>query len=155
MIRIREYNEDDRKKVEEMITKVLFELFGEHLIRKLEDFKEYSIFYVVEDDKRIVGTAALKDMGGGNGKLKRMYLLADYRKKGLGQRLFDKILSFAKEHKFNRIVLSTEQRLKASHKFYEKNGFVDIKNVNWEKDFADLKNEKVNIKEVRFMEKKL
>jgi len=154
-MRIRKYRDEDRKKVIKMIEEVLIELFGHHVIKKWEDFGDYAIFYVVEDKGKIIGSIGLRDDGNGIGKLKRMYLYKEYRGKGLGQKLFDKLLNFAIKNKFKKIRLTTEIRLKSSIRFYKKNGFKEIKYPEIKKYFSELKNEGVNIKRIKFMEKNL
>lgn len=154
-MRIRKYQEEDKEKVKQLILEVLTELFGKNLIKEWEDFSDYKIFYVAEDKGKAIGTIALKDIGNKTGKLKRMYVLKDYRKKGIGQKLFNKILDFAEKNNFYRILLSTSRNLIPAYNFYVKNGFRELKNIDWEKDFAELKREDVNINDVVFMEKNL
>lgn len=154
-MKIRKYQEKDKEKVKKLVTEVLTELFGKAVIKEWENFKEYAIFYVAEDKGDIIGSAALKSEGNKTGKLKRMYVLKDYRKKGIGQRLFNKIRYFAEKNNFSKILLSTGKELMQAYNFYIKNGFRELKNIDWEKNFAELKKEDVNINNVVFMEKNL
>ncbi len=153
-MRIRKYQTKDKKKVRKLIYDVLVELFGKHIIKDWENFEDYAIFYVIEYKGKIIGCSALRDNGNGIGKLKRMYISKEYRGKGLGQKLFDKILDFATKNNLKKIRLTTEKRLKPSIKFYKKNKFLEIKNPKIKEWFLEL-NEKVNIKKVKFMERKL
>jgi len=150
---IRKYKKSDEKNVKMLIESVLTELFGKSIIKEWEDFSDYSLLYVVEDKGKIIGSIALRDMGRGTGKLKRMYIIREYRDKGLGQKLFDKLIDFAIKKDFKRIILSTEKRLKPAIKFYEKNGFLEIKNIDYKEDFAELKKEDVDMTRILLMEK--
>lgn len=152
---IRKYQTKDKEQVREMITQVLRGIFGSFGIKEWEDFKEYDAMYVLEDNGKIVGSAALKDMEDSTGKLKRMYLYKEYRGKGLGAKLLKKIEEFALNKGLTRIILSTSYpQLKTAFEFYKKHGFTEMKNPDMEREFPDLKKETVNLSEIRFMEKK-
>jgi len=155
MIKIRKYKEKDAEQVKKLIGEVLTEFFGKNLIIEWENFKDYAVFYIAEDNGKIIGSAALKDEGNKIGKLKRMYIYKEYRKKGLGQKLLNKILNFAIKNKFDKIVLSTDKRLIAANNFYKKNGFHIIKTPDFKRDFKDLKKEDLDLTKVDCMEKRL
>jgi N-acetylglutamate synthase-like GNAT family acetyltransferase len=151
---IRKYKEKDKEQVRDLISNVLTELFGKTIIKKWENLSDYTIFIVAEDNNKLIGTIALKNMGESTGKLKRMYTIKEYRNRGIGQKMFDKVVKFAKKNNFKRIVLSTEKRLVAANNFYRKNGFKEIE-VDWGRDFKDLKDENVDISRMLFFEKVL
>jgi len=85
-------------------------------------------FWVARAGERIVGTIALKDIGGGDGALRKMFVAADHRGAGAGVagRLLDTLMAHAAGHGMRRIILGTTEAFKAAHRFYEKNGFVEI-----------------------------
>ncbi len=153
MIKIRKYQKKDKNKTKELIVEVFKEFFNKNIIKKWENFEDYSIFYVAEEGNKIIACAALHDDGKGIIKLKRMYMLKEYRGKGIAQKIFDKLLNFAIKSKFNCVRLSTVPEMERAISFYRKNGFVELKNVNIKKEFPELKNE--SVKDLVFMERKL
>ncbi|TCM57375.1 N-acetylglutamate synthase-like GNAT family acetyltransferase [Rhizobium sp. PP-F2F-G48] len=82
-------------------------------------------FWVADDGGRIVGTIALKDLGDGQGALRKMFVAASHRgaTHGIAQRLLDTLLSHATAKGFSAVLLGTTDRFLAAHRFYEKNGF--------------------------------
>jgi len=154
-MRIRKYKNKDEKQVKELINKVTLEFFGRSIITQWEDFNDYALFLVVEKKGQIIGSVALKDKGNRTGMLKRMYIYKEFRKQGLGQQLFNKILEFAKKHNYTKILLSTEYFLTSAVNFYRKNGFVKIDNPNFEEDFPDLLIEDIDLKDTLCMERRL
>jgi N-acetylglutamate synthase-like GNAT family acetyltransferase len=156
MIKIRKYRDKDEEQVKEMIISVLTQIFGSLGIKEWEDFSEYELMLVAEDSNRIIGSAALKYMCNNVGKLKRMYISTEYRNRGIASKMLKKIQEFAIKKDITRIILSTSYpQLKDAFEFYKRKGFTEMADVDWEKDFPDLKNETVNLSEIRFMEKSL
>jgi GNAT superfamily N-acetyltransferase len=98
---------------------------------------------VVNDDDRsnthqqkqkpkILGTTAVRNLKQFEStcELKRMYVLRDFRRLGLGQKLLDTAIDFAKSVGYSRIVLDSSKTLHAARALYLKNGFVDIARYN-------------------------
>ena len=85
-------------------------------------------FWVARAGGRIVGTIALKDIGGGDAALRKMFVASDHRGAGHGvaAKLLDALLSQARRGGLGRVFLGTTDAFKAAHRFYEKNGFVEI-----------------------------
>jgi len=73
----------------------------------------------------VVGCIALKDIGNGQGALRKMFVDTRYRGRqyGVGQDLLDTLLVWAREKGFCEILLGTTDKFLAAHRFYEKNGF--------------------------------
>jgi N-acetylglutamate synthase-like GNAT family acetyltransferase len=85
-------------------------------------------FWVAEARGRVVGTIALKDLGSGQGALRKMFVASSHRGGGLrvAERLLCALVAHAEEHGIRTILLGTTERFQAAHRFYEKNGFVSI-----------------------------
>jgi len=83
---------------------------------------------VVKAGDRIVGTIGLRDIGGGDAALRKMFVAADYRggEFGVASSLLDVLIAHAERHGLRRILLGTTDAFKAAHRFYEKNGFDEI-----------------------------
>jgi GNAT superfamily N-acetyltransferase len=94
---------------------------------------------------QIVGTTALRNLKQfeSTAELKRMYVLRQFRKLGIGQKMLDIAVDFAKSFGYKRIVLDSSKYLYVARHVYLKKGFVDISRYN--------NNYRANV----FMEKKL
>ena len=56
-------------------------------------------------------------------KMNCFYINAKYRNLGIGNRLYDLFLNFAKKEKYEEIILCTFKEFDIAIKFYEKRGF--------------------------------
>jgi N-acetylglutamate synthase-like GNAT family acetyltransferase len=85
-------------------------------------------FWVAEAGGRVVGTIALKDIGEGQGALRKMFVAASHRGRDLGVAgaLLQTLMAHAAENGLHTILLGTTERFVAAHRFYEKNGFTSI-----------------------------
>jgi len=81
------------------------------------------MFYLLLDNEKVIGTAAVKKLDDKTAELKRLYVNKNYRGKGLGLQLFTEALDFCRENKIAKVVLDTNIKQKAAQKLYEKNGF--------------------------------
>ena len=85
-------------------------------------------FWVAEVRRRIVGSIALVDIGGGDGALRKMFVARDWRgpETGIAGRLLDGLLEHALDRGMQRIWLGTTEAFKAAHRYYGKHGFVEV-----------------------------
>ena len=85
-------------------------------------------FWVAIDDDRVVGTIGLLDIGNGQGALRKMFVAASHRgsEHGVAKHLLDRLLEWASAHRIAEIFLGTTDKFLAAHRFYEKNGFVEV-----------------------------
>jgi putative acetyltransferase len=82
-------------------------------------------FWVAVDDRGdVVGTCGVFPLGGGTYELRKMYLRARARGLGLGKRLLDQSIAWAREQGGRRMVLDTTDKMTRAIGFYEANGFV-------------------------------
>lgn len=86
----------------------------------------YAALWVAVDDGAVVGSVALRDLGGGAVQLKRMYLRPDRRGRGLGKQLLCVALEWARSHEMRLVRLDTSERMVAAQRLYEANGFVRV-----------------------------
>jgi GNAT superfamily N-acetyltransferase len=82
--------------------------------------------------QKIVGTTAVRNLKQFEStcELKRMYVLKEFRQLGLGQKLLDIAIDFAKSVGYSRMVLDSSKMLHAARALYLKKGFVDIPKYN-------------------------
>jgi ribosomal protein S18 acetylase RimI-like enzyme len=59
-----------------------------------------------------------------------MCVLSGFRRLGVGQKLLDTAIDFAKSVGYSRMVLDSSKELHAARALYLKNGFVDIPRYN-------------------------
>ncbi len=85
-------------------------------------------FWVAKDDDKLAGTIGLVKYNDKIGILKKFFVYEKYRGKPhhLGQKLYFKLMGFAKEININTIILDTPKNTTRAHKFYEKAGFKKI-----------------------------
>ncbi|MGB2172307.1 MAG: GNAT family N-acetyltransferase [Flavobacteriaceae bacterium] len=85
-----------------------------------------SVYYVVEEDGKILGGAGIAPLAGADPttcELQKMYFLPSARGRGLGQQMIQKCLTFAKHNDFKLCYLETLPYMKAAQKLYLKTGF--------------------------------
>jgi GNAT superfamily N-acetyltransferase len=154
-IKIRLFQKSDSDKVIEFISDIIvnefkfkleFDTLDSDILAIDESYNKSngSCFWlaemVVNDDdyysnthqQKILGTTAVRNLKQFEStcELKRMYVLRDFRRLGLGQKLLDTAIDFAKSVGYSRMVLDSSKTLYAARTLYLKNGFVDIPRYN-------------------------
>jgi GNAT superfamily N-acetyltransferase len=81
------------------------------------------LWMVEEDDGRPVGMITLSDEGDGLARLGHFLLLPEQRGTGVGRRLLEGLLSFAREAGYERMELYTFSDLEAAGRLYRGAGF--------------------------------
>jgi GNAT superfamily N-acetyltransferase len=154
-INIRPFQKSDSDKVTEFISDIIvnefkfkleFDTLDSDIVAIDESYNKSngSCFWVAEtvvnDDysntrqqkQKILGTTAVRNLKQFEStcELKRMYVLRDFRQLGLGQKMLDIVIDFAKRVGYLRIVLDSSKALHAARALYLKNRFVDIPRYN-------------------------
>lgn len=85
-------------------------------------------FWVARVNGVIAGTVGLKDIGDGQGALRKMFVARHARGKGFGvaRALLDRLMGEAGCKEIKKIFLGTTDKFIAAHRFYEKSGFVEV-----------------------------
>ncbi len=83
-------------------------------------------FRIALDGEKVIGTIALININNNEVALRKMFVAADYRgkEKGVAQQLINSEIEWCKEKRISTVYLGTLDKMKAAHRFYEKNGFV-------------------------------
>jgi GNAT superfamily N-acetyltransferase len=118
----------DARTLEESI--IYYESKGQmHDIDTLEEsyFNNHGVFLVMTDEDQIIGTGAVRRIDDEVCELKRVWLLFEYHGKGLGYRMIQELLSFARAKCYSRMRLETDQvHQKRAFIFYQRLGFYEI-----------------------------
>jgi N-acetylglutamate synthase-like GNAT family acetyltransferase len=132
-----EFNEGHRDQVIKVIDTVLKNLEvipasdelidDEDLYKIPEVYKGRGRFWVALEQGRVIGTVAIREIDSNVAKLNRMFVLMEYHGTGAGQTLLNKALDFARQQGYKEVILNTHLLMKRAHHFYEKNGFVKIR----------------------------
>jgi len=88
--------------------------------------------WLADDDGCMVGCIALRKLADrpGCGEIKRLYVKAEYRGKGLADLLLEAVEDYAKECGYEWLYLDTAAEMKAAARFYEKKGFETCERYN-------------------------
>jgi GNAT superfamily N-acetyltransferase len=85
-------------------------------------------FWVALDGEKVIGTIGIVDISNQQVALKKMFVAEEFRGKelGVGQSLLNTVFDWSRQHDIVQIFLGTTNRMHAAHRFYEKNGFVEL-----------------------------
>lgn len=87
-------------------------------------------FWIAVENHEVIGTIALMNYGNGNGILKKFFVRADKRSQKIGLELYRVFMKKVNEDGYRQILLDTPSVAEASHRFYEKSGFVQISKMD-------------------------
>jgi GNAT superfamily N-acetyltransferase len=136
-------SEQDRQNVRELFWEYLVwanaglnEAFGINLdiermhkesIRDLQQFDPPDgRLLLAEVDGRIVGVAAMHEVGEKIGEIKRMYVRREFRRQGIGRALLKALVTEARASDFSRLRLDSARFMHAAHNLYRSAGFKEI-----------------------------
>jgi N-acetylglutamate synthase-like GNAT family acetyltransferase len=86
-------------------------------------------FWLALDGSAVVGTIGLRDIGQGQGALRKMFVGATHRggEHRVARRLLERLVGDARTAGISEVFLGTTERFLAAHRFYEKSGFTRVK----------------------------
>jgi putative acetyltransferase len=146
MIKIRPIQPDEIQLAKELIYRVAHRVFQDtrpleesiayyEARSQLHDIDEFrqaytdheGIFLVMTDDEQLIGTGAVRRIDSKSCELKRLWLLFEYHGQGLGYRMMQELLSFARAKGYRRMRLETDQSAQSrAFEFYKRLGFYEI-----------------------------
>ncbi|HOU42577.1 MAG TPA: GNAT family N-acetyltransferase [Promineifilum sp.] len=92
-------------------------------------------FLVALDGERFIGTGAIRPLDETTAELKRLWLLEAYHGRGIGYRITQELLAFARAAGYQRVWLITDRVEQGrAIRFYERLGFHDIPPYNDSED---------------------
>jgi putative acetyltransferase len=135
-ITIREIQSKDNKALAHVIKTVLTQqgnnvdgtvFTDEETDRMYDGYQtEKSVYYIVEIDGKVMGGCGVAQLSGEPEnicELQRLFLLKEARGKGLGQKLMNKCIIFAKSKGYDLMYLETFPNMIEAIGLYKKNGF--------------------------------
>jgi putative acetyltransferase len=142
--KVRVFHRRDQEKIIKLVSDILvnefrFKLEFDSLDSDILHIKEHysksngGCFWVAEStNNQIVGTTAIRNLKhfASTCELKRMYVLKEFRGLGIGKKMLDTALDFAKSFGYSRVVLDSSKYLHIARILYLKKGFVDISRYN-------------------------
>ena len=132
MVQIRRFEIDDKEPIKKLITGIMDVEFLEDKVAfsvdDLENLENHygnfgEAFFVAEDGKKIVGTAAVKREYNRISLIRRIFVAPDYRKKRIGFRLLHRAIEFCKEVGYRELTFRTTSRMTAAIELMKKQGF--------------------------------
>jgi putative acetyltransferase len=92
------------------------------------NYIKYNGYFGILSDgnNNTIGTFGLFPISNKVCELRKMYLLKEFRGKGLGNFMLNSAINIAKEKKYNKIILETIEPLKEAISLYKKFGFKEI-----------------------------
>ena len=95
-------------------------------------FDNKGTFLVLIDEGRVVGSGAIRRLSDDICELKRMWFLKDYRGRGLGTKMAQMLLDFAKITDYKKVRLDTidEKKQAQALELYQRLGFYFIDRYN-------------------------
>ena len=133
---IRSVNQSDNKSLSVILRKVLVEMKIPQKGSAYEDpelsnmYEAYqfprSKYFVVEENKKILGGAGISPLKGGDiniCELQKMYFHKTIRGRGIGQKLIEICLDFALESGYEKCYIETMPNMVNAQKLYLKKGF--------------------------------
>lgn len=90
-------------------------------------FDDNGTFLVMTENDQIIATGAIRKIDEEICELKRLWLLFPYHGRGLGYRMIQELLSFAREKGYTRIRLETDRQDQSrAYELYKRLGFYEI-----------------------------
>jgi molybdate transport system substrate-binding protein len=129
-IEIRSAERDDVASVVALVTEILAEFglpFGnstDDALLHLPESYAAGAFWVAFDGDTLLGTCGVYPVGPATFELRKMYLRPASRGLGLGKRLLDVAVAWARERGATKLVLDTTEQMGRAIAFYEAHGFV-------------------------------
>ena len=143
---IEPYSDSCRYEIAELIIGIQRDEFGIPITLEMQpDLMEISKFYQVHDGNfwvaktgnKVIGTVALLDIGNKKAAIRKMFVAREFRGKdfGVGQALLTNLINWARDKKIHELLLGTTEKFIGAQRFYEKNGFAEIKKQQLPKEF--------------------
>jgi GNAT superfamily N-acetyltransferase len=95
-------------------------------------YRDRALFLCAIAESQIIGTGAIKPVDDRECEMVRMFVASAYRGRGIGQAIANELIRFACMAAYDRIRLSSNKSLIASHRLYERLRFQPT--LSWDPD---------------------
>ena len=146
MIEIRPVRRDEWNQAKRVVYRVAHVVFNDprtledsiayheskHELKDMDDiqanyFENGGTFLVMFSDQEMICTGAIRQLDAETCELKRLWLLHEYHRQGLGLRMLEELLSIAKGMGYKRVRLQTDAIAQSrALDFYKQYGFYEI-----------------------------
>jgi putative acetyltransferase len=138
-MKIRRFNTKDQGQVKELITDILANDFAMDQkayphsdLDSIPDVYggEREVFFVGENEGRIIGTVAIKEESRDIAILRRLFIGSKYRGKGYGRLLIEKALDFCRDKGYHEVIFHVSDTMKAATALCSGKGFREKEKLN-------------------------
>lgn len=132
MVQIRRFVIEDKEAIKKLISAIMDAEFSEDkpvfTIGDLENLENHygglgEAFFVAENGRKIVGTAAVKREDDRIAIIRRIFVSPEYRNKHIGIKLLERAIEFCKEVGYRELVFRTTSRMTGAIALVKKQGF--------------------------------
>lgn len=136
---LRKFQEKDAPFVKELVNSILFKEFSlsskAYQIDDLDSIsKAYNgprdVFYVIEQDNKIIGSVGVKEDTKQIALLRRMYVHPAYRGKGYGSMLMKAAVDFCNSNDYRQIVFRSTSQMQDAITLCIRKGFAEQERLN-------------------------
>ena len=133
---IREFRNQDHDQIVSLIISILEAEFPQTLNNfsqeDIDNIKsgyegERENFFVIENNNSIIGTVGIKEDDKKTALMRRLFINPDYRGKGFGKKLIEKVINFCKDNKYNKIRFRGNLIMKNARSMLNSIGFKEDK----------------------------
>ena len=83
-------------------------------------------FIIAKENNNVIGCVAIKRLENKICEMKRLFVKDEYKRKGIGKKLVEKIIEESKMKNYEKMRLDTLNTMKAALDIYYENGFYEI-----------------------------
>ncbi|MFK7770701.1 MAG: GNAT family N-acetyltransferase [Saprospiraceae bacterium] len=123
-----------RKKYQESVNSLVAEIakeFQNPISKPFSNIRKKIVdkYWIAIKEDMVIGTIAILKIENRNSILKKMFVHKKYRgkEKGISNLLLETAFQWCQEEGISKVYLGTMVQFKGAHRFYEKNGFQEIR----------------------------
>ena len=117
--------------IKEFIREIAVNEFGIDYWNEWLEEQDYNILKMtpnllisVEENNRLIGICSIKKIDDERCYLNSFYVKKEFRNKGIGNKLFDMCLKYAKNNNYKKVLLSVDPNFKQAIEIYQKKNFI-------------------------------
>ncbi|TKD69975.1 GNAT family N-acetyltransferase [Pseudalkalibacillus hwajinpoensis] len=150
---IEEYSEEYQEQVSKLIIHIQQDEYNIQITKEAQpDLLKIPSFYQVGKGNfwlaklggKVIGTISLLDIDNNQVALRKMFVDRSYRgpEFQVAKMLLNKAIDWANDKSLQAIYLGTTPQFRAAHRFYEKNGFIELEREELPSNFPIMKVDK-------------